>query len=129
MTSISASPPYNSKNTDDISFDSLNFSMHVQVQFSHVTTCHSPAMSRRPAATAAAGGAGSSPVALPRSVAAVRGGAHLHAAARGSPHVRRKFAVNSTLNGGNNNNVSDYQVERCCLLRCFLPNDFLPRAF
>ncbi len=104
------------KNTEDISFGSLHFFLLVQVQFSHVTTCHSPAMSRRPAATtaAAAGGAGSSPVALPRSVAAARSSAHLQAA-RGSPHVRRKFAVNSTLNGGNNN-VSDYQVERCCFV-------------
>jgi hypothetical protein len=81
-------------------------------------------MSRRPAAATAAagGGAGSSPAALPRSVAAARGGAHLHAAAtaaRGSPHVRRKFAVNSTLLNGGNNTVSDYQVGRCCLLRFF----------
>ncbi len=110
----------------------------VQVQFSHVTTCHSPAMSRRPAAATAAG-AGSSPAALPRSLAAARSGAHLHVAARGSPHVRRKFAVNSTLNGGNNN-VSDYQVERCCFVffakwfstTCFLNALFylfLPRVF
>ena len=72
-----------------------------QVQFSHVTTCNSPAMSRRPAAAV------SSP-ALPRAVAAARGSNLQAQAARGSPHVRRKFAVNNSVKGASH--ASDYQV-------------------
>jgi hypothetical protein len=54
---------------------------------------------------------GSSPV-LPRAVAAARGAANLanNSAARGSPHARRKFAVNGGAVSGSGGGVTDYQV-------------------
>jgi hypothetical protein len=93
-----------SKHDDGENANRFNF-VTCQVQFSHVTTCNSPAMSRRPAA-------GVPSPALPRAVTAARSSGQ---AARGSPHIRRKFAVNgSTKCSGD---VADYQVNFKKMLR------------